>query len=135
MKKQIRKKKTGGYAALLAVVIISFMAFTAVSSSSLEGIKSFFGVLDRENKEIGFNLALSCFDQAVLRVVQNPNWQPSSTSEELFLDGGTCLIKEISFLDNQNFKVMTEAKVGKTHTSLTGVFDLLNFEIISLKEI
>lgn len=123
-----------GYVSLMAALLISFVLLFAVVATTFEGFESLSGVLDRENKEISFNLALSCLDQAVLRIVQSPSWQPGPAGEKIFIDDFFCTIKTLK-TENDFFEIISEAGVGKSYVSVFGIFDPENLAFISVKEI
>jgi len=123
-----------GFASLISVLLISFLLLSLVSASSFEGFNSLSGVFYRENKEISYNMALSCLDQAFLRIVQSPSWRPNEFNREIFIGGFSCLIKNVE-VNNQKVTVISESEVGESVTSLLGVFDQETFEIIYIREL
>jgi len=127
------RKLNSGYIALIATLIISFVLTSSILSVSLLGYQSRSNLLDRELKIKSFYFALGCLDQAILRTVQSPGWQPPS-SEFLSDDSVNCYVKRLG-RDGQEVTFYIQSVARKSVTNLKAVFDEVNFRIISLEEL
>jgi|GEM_PF-6032856 len=128
-----------GYVALMAVLIISLVTLMAASATSFGGFGGLSAVLNRENKEISLNLAWSCLDQAILRIVQSPSWQLKDEGENVFIDSWSCEIVSIEKEEDQ-FLIKTFSEVGRAATQLETRVEIktdggLQVKIFSVREI
>lgn len=63
---KIKKERSGGFIALISVVIISFVLLLAATTLSFGGFYSRFNILDSESKEASDELADACIEHARL---------------------------------------------------------------------
>ena len=126
-------KLNSGYIAIITTLIISFVLTSSILSVSLLGYQSRSNLLDRELKIKSFSFALGCLDQAILRIVQSPGWQPPS-SEFLSDDSVACYVKRLQ-REGQEITFYIQSVAGKSVTNLRARFDEEEFEIISLEEL
>lgn len=127
-------KMEKGYIALMTTLIISFVLLSAVITASFESFWNLAGIWQRHSKELSFSLAESCFDQAIVRKLQNPNYEPLPEGELIKIENFSCKILSVE-KDADFFIIKTESSVDKTFTRLQGIFDPENFKIISLEEL
>jgi len=131
----MRNNLSQGYAALISILIICFVLLSIVTATSFESFEILLNVWSRHSKIMSSELAESCVDQAVIRVLQNPNFRVLENGESIKIDEDFfCRIVSIHKQDPL-FVIQTEASVNKIFTKIESVFDPENFKIISLKEL
>ena len=131
----MRNNLSQGYAALISILIICFVLLSIVTATSFGSFEILLNVWSRHSKIMSSELAESCVDQAVIRVLQNPNFRVLENGESIKINEDFfCRILSIQKQDSL-FVIQTETSVNKIFTKLEGVFDPENFKIISLKEL
>lgn len=87
-------KKNRGFVALITSVIISAVLLMVAINLSLTGFYARSNLLDFELKETSYHLAEACIDTAILKLINNPNYNP--TDESVNIDGNECAIESIT---------------------------------------
>ena len=70
-----------GYAALVSVLLISFILLGLTASVSATTFYARFNVLDEENKRLSQFLAESCIYQTFLYITEQYNYEPPASGE------------------------------------------------------
>ncbi len=89
-----KRKTNRGFMALISVIIISAILLLVATSLSSSSFYGGFNVLDSELKERSSALAEACIDTAILRLANNPSYNP--TDEYISLGGDGCVIESIT---------------------------------------
>lgn len=129
-----RKYNKRGYVALMAVLIISFILLSISITTSFVNFYNISGILNRELKEISYNTALACLDQAVVKVIQSSNWRPGLKGVSINLGDYSCSILKIEKQSN-DFVIETESQVRGVKTNIKAIFDKEDIKLISIEEI
>lgn len=80
--------------ALISTIIISVILLSIAVSLNLTNFYTQSNTLYSEFKEISFNLAESCTQIALLKIIQNPNYHPDNEVVSMHRD--TCTIISIN---------------------------------------
>ncbi len=123
----IHQNKQRGFMALISTIIISIILLSMAVSLNLTNFYAQSNTLDSEFKEISFNLAESCIQIALLKIIQNPNYHPDS--EVVKINSNTCTI----ILINNN-TVETSANYKNYITNLRATINPNTMQIKSLEE-
>lgn len=83
-----------GFMALISTIIISVILLSMAVSLNLTNFYTQSNMLDAEFKEISFNLAESCTQIALLKLIKNPSYHPDN--EVASINGNTCTIISIN---------------------------------------
>lgn len=90
----IYQNKQHGFMALISTIIISIILLSMAVSLNLTNFYAQSNTLYSEFKEISFNLAESCTQIALLKIIQNPNYHPDNEVVSMHRD--TCTIISIN---------------------------------------
>lgn len=91
----MKKHKTKrGFIALISAIIISAILMAILFTATTSTFFARFDALDTEYKRIAVGLAESCVNQALLRLAQDYDYDP--TDEIISIGGDTCRIKSIT---------------------------------------
>jgi len=124
----------GGYVALMAILIISFILLSVIITANFEGFWGLSNFLNRESKEISVNLAESCLDQAIVNIIQGPSWRPLPEGEVLVRGEYFCTIRSLE-RNSPDVTIETVGEFNKSFTILRAEFNEETFEIVSLEEL
>lgn len=83
--------RSGGYIALISVIIISVLLMLIVVGTSQIGFNNRFNILDSEFKEQSVALAEACIDTARLRLSVDETYS-ADTPEIILIESGECQI-------------------------------------------
>ena len=119
----LSKKTNKGFMALMSAIIISFILLLIVTSL---GFTSFYGrsnILDFELKERSSALAEACGDMAILKITNDPAYNPANESIDV-ANGESCIIRSVSGspkairikADYKNYITNLEIEVGPSMT-------------------
>ena len=127
-------KFCGGYVALIAILIISFIMLSITISTGFEGFWSLSNFSNRESKEISLNLAQSCLDQAIVNIIQSPSWRPKVGGEVLTRGEYFCTIRSLE-RNSPDVTIETTGEFNKSFTILRGQFNEETLEIVFIEEL
>lgn len=120
-----------GFIALMSAIIISVLLLAITVSLGFAGFFTRFNILDSESKERSMALAEGCVDMAVLKLTQDPYYNP--VNEVVTIGGQQCTIVSLAIFGNQII-IRTQAVVNKAYTNLVVTVDD-DFAIISWQEL
>lgn len=118
----IKQNLQHGFMALISTIIISVILLSMAVSSNLSNFYNQTNTLDSELKEISFNLAESCVNIGLLKLIQNPNYHPNN--ELVDIDSNTCTIISINAntietsADYKNYITYLGAKINPNDASI-----------------
>lgn len=116
-------KKNRGFVALITSVIISAVLLIVATNLSLTGFYARSNLLDFELKEMSYHLAEACIDTAILKIINNPNYNP--TNESVDIDGNECVIESVientikTKADYRNYITNIEVEINPSDMSIT----------------
>lgn len=113
--------------ALISTIIISIILLSMAVSLNLTNFYAQSNTLDSEFKEISFNLAESCIQIALLKIIQNPNYHPDN--ELMNINSKTCTLISIN-----NGAIETMANYKNYTTNLRAQIDPDDRSMRSLEE-
>ena len=123
----IYQNKQHGFMALISTIIISIILLSMAVSLNLTNFYAQSNTLDSEFKEISFNLAESCIQIALLKIIQNPNYHPDN--ELMNINSKTCTLISIN-----NGAIETMANYKNYTTNLRAQIDPDDRSMRSLEE-
>lgn len=97
-----QKQNASGFMALMSAIIISVILLLIVTSLSSTSFYMQSNILDSELKERSSALAEACADSAILKLINDPSYNPSD--ESVTVGGDICVIKRIR--DTEGRKVI-----------------------------
>ncbi len=137
-----------GYIALVSVIILSSILLLVTLEMANISYIARFNTLRTEEKEQSASLARSCLQIALVRLAENPDYRPASTSDSslggpgpsgdnLKIDQDICQIISIDTSGPEELLVKTTATKGKSISNLlTSVhFTGSDISVNSIKEI
>jgi len=127
-------KFCGGYVALIAILIISFIMLSITITTGFEGFWSLSNFSNRESKEISLNLAESCLDQAIVNIIQSPSWRPPLEGEILERGEYFCTIRSLE-RNSPDVTIETIGEFNKSFTILRAEFNEETLEIVFIEEL
>ncbi|OGI76052.1 hypothetical protein A3C67_00505 [Candidatus Nomurabacteria bacterium RIFCSPHIGHO2_02_FULL_42_19] len=89
-----KKENNSGFIALMSAIIISVVLLLLATNLSLIGFYGRFNILDSELKERSSTLAEACADTAILKLANNPGYNPAN--EPVNVGGDTCIIQSVT---------------------------------------
>lgn len=90
----IKQSLQNGFMALISTIIISVILLSMAVSLNFTNFYTQSNTLDSELKETSFNLAESCVNIGLLKLIQNPNYHPDN--ELVNINSNTCTIISIN---------------------------------------
>lgn len=115
-------KKNRGFVALITSVIISTVLLMVATNLSLTGFYARSNLLDFELKEMSYHLAEACIDTAILKIINNPNYNP--TNESVDINEYKCAIESITGniiktkADYRNYITNLEVEINPSDMSI-----------------
>lgn len=115
-------QKNRGFVALITSVIISAVLLMVAINLSLTGFYARSNLLDFELKEMSYHLAEACIDTAILKLINNPNYNP--TSESVDINEYKCAIESITGniiktkADYRNYITNLEVEINPSDMSI-----------------
>ncbi len=98
-------KNNTGFIALVSAVIISVVLLLVATNLSITSFYSRSNILDSELKEKSLALAEACADTAILKLVNNPNYNP--INESVVVGGDNCIIQSVAGTNPKIISVRT----------------------------
>jgi len=120
-----------GFAALMAVIVISTMLISQVFVVAKEGLSVRLDVLSAEHKTISKILATSCVEVAIIKLNKNYFYLTSVSGEIISVGSKACVLKKIehgveSFSHEKKVIVYTQGQSGGSFTNLVTVLEMQN---------
>ena len=115
-------KKNRGFVALITSVIISAVLLMVAINWSLTGFYARSNLLDFELKEMSYHLAEACVDTAILKIINNPNYNPANESVDI--NEYKCVIESITGniiktkADYRNYITNLEVEINPSDMSI-----------------
>jgi len=122
---------SGGYAALMSVLLVSGILLLVVSVSSYRGYFSRYNLLQSEFKERSLALAEACADEALLSLARDRNYLGNVS---LFVGAEPCRIGPVtSSVTTTNFR--TKASFKSAYTTIQISVNTETLVVVSWEEI
>lgn len=129
---EIKIKKDAGFIALISAVIISVILLLIVTNLSLTGFYSRSNILDSELKERSSALAEACADTVILKLTNDPDYNPVNESVNVGADN--CIIQSIVSGIGQK-TIHIQANYKDYFTNLKIVINSADMSVVSWEEI
>lgn len=128
---KLTNKKTSGYIALMATVIIGAVLLVMTAEMSQTGWSTRFLILGTEAKAESLALAHSCTDLAVAKIMTDPTYLGNSTST---LASGTCYIFPL-LIDTPTPDILTVRVRGVVRQAVTNLEQQYDMADVYLPEV
>ena len=124
-----------GYIALISAIVISTLLVGLTFALSYAGYFSRFNILESEYKERSLALAEACVDTALLKIAQNPGYNPSNESIPVGTD--SCMV--VSAQANQpvagQTTIKTQGLYQKSYSNIIVIVNSASLVVISWNEV
>lgn len=119
------KKNSGGYIALMTTIIISLVILVMIVEEGSTGWYARFNILSTEAKEQANSLAEGCAEQAIAKLLTDPNFTGGATTTK---EVGTCHIFPIqtNYPVVGSTTILVQAVVRNSFTNLNIIIDTNN---------
>ena len=115
------RQRQQGFIALISAIVIAALLLTVTATLSFSSYVARFNLLGSEYKERSLALAEACGDTALLKLAQDPNYNPSN--EVISLGSDSCTV--ISLQNNTpiagQITIITQGQFQKVTTNLKTV--------------
>ena len=121
----IKQSLQNGFMALISTIIISVILLSMAVSLNFTNFYTQSNTLDSELKETSFNLAESCVNIGLLKLIQNPNYHPYN--EVVNIRNENCTIISIdndtieTMANYKNYTTNLHAKIDPNNRSVQGI--------------
>jgi hypothetical protein len=129
--KKLKINKHSGFIALMSSIIISVILLVMITGLNLSEFYTRTNILDSELKEKSLALAEACTDTAILKIINNSNYNP--TNEMVNVDADTCVIQSVSGTIEKTINI--QADYQNYFTNLKLKINSATLAIISWEEI
>ncbi len=129
----MKNKNNQGYIALITALLISGLLAAIATSASLAGFITSDNLLNREFKLQSYELARSCAEMAIVKILLDPVYQPAVAGDTIILVNNPCAILKIIKASNV-YTLTTSATDHRAVTNLITDFDTTNLKITKITE-
>ena len=130
------KNKSGGFAALITVIILSLVLILVAATLSQSGFFTREIFTDSEFKEKSLGLAEACVDYTILRLVGEPGYNPP-VDTVIDLGAEECKIHRVltgTPLPGQ-ITIETKGARGKANTNVRAVINAADSKVLDWQEV